>query len=407
MDLSLSDAGRERLEAVREFMAQHVLPAEPLYERQRAELARENRPNDPPEVLLEMIEIARARGLWNLFLPSEPGLTNVDYAALAEETGRSPLIAPAAMNCQSPDSGNVELLQAFGSDEQQRRWLVPLLAGTIRSGFSMTEPDVASSDASNISTTIVRDGDEYLVNGRKWWTTGAADPRCKLLIVLGRSSPDAERHRQHSMILVPIETPGVTVERVLSVYGFRDQQGHCEVSYDEVRVPAENLLGREGEGFAVAQARLGPGRIHHCMRAIGMGERALELACRRALGRIAFGAPLADQGVVRSQLAEARLALDQARLLVLRTARLVDESGIDAARAEISAIKVVAPRVATSVLDTAIQIHGAAGFSDDFPLASIWARARTLRVVDGPDEVHIRNVARQELRKYRQRPEPR
>lgn len=401
MDLTVSDAGLERLAAIREFMADHVLPAEAAYERQRAELELENRPNDAPEVLLELIDIARQRGLWNLFLPSESGLTNVEYAVLAEETGRSPFIAPAAMNCLSPDSGNMELLKAFGTNEQKRRWLVPLLAGTIRSGFSMTEPDVASSDAANISTTIVRDGDEYVVNGRKWWTTGAADPRCELLIVLGRSNPDGERHRQHSMVLVPLDTPGVTVERVLSVYGFRDQQGHCEVSYDDVRIPASNLLGREGEGFAVAQARLGPGRIHHCMRAVGMAERALELACRRALVRVAFGRPLADQGVVRAQLAEARLAIDQARLLVLRTAWLVDQSGVDAARAEISAIKVVAPRVATSVLDASIQIHGAAGFSEDFPLASIWARARTLRVVDGPDEVHIRNVARGELRKYR------
>jgi acyl-CoA dehydrogenase len=265
----------------------------------------------------------------------------------------------------------------------------------------MTEPDVASSDATNIRTSIVRDGDEYVINGRKWWTTGAADPRCRLLIVMGQSNPEADSHRRQSMILVPIDTPGVKIERVVPVYGFHDQQGHAEITYTDVRVPVENLLGEEGAGFAVAQARLGPGRIHHCMRAIGMAERALEMACRRMLSRTAFGGPLADQGVVRAQIAESRMEIDQARLLVLASAAKIDQGGVENARTEISAIKVVAPRVATNVLDRSIQMHGALGFSDDIPLASIWARARTLHVVDGPDEVHVRTVARQELRKHR------
>jgi acyl-CoA dehydrogenase len=404
MDLTISQPARERLRSLRLFLEEYVYPAEPVYERQRAALSELGRPNDVPEILLQLMAVAREHGLWNLFLPSVSGLSNVDYAVLAEETGRSPFIAPAATNCLSPDSGNMELLQLFGTDAQKQQWLEPLLDGSIRSGFSMTEPDVASSDATNISTSIIRDGDEYVVNGHKWWTTGAADPRCKVLIVLGRTNPDAARHLQHSMLLVPIDAPGVTVERVLPVYGFTEQQGHCEIVYDDVRVPVSNLLGSEGEGFAVAQSRLGPGRIHHCMRAVGMAERALELSCRRVLARTAFGGPLSDQGVVRAQLAEARIAIDQVRLLVLRTAWLVDQHGVDGARAEISAIKVAAPRVATSVLDTAIQLHGAAGFSNDLPLASIWARARTLRVVDGPDEVHVRNVARHELNKYRERP---
>jgi acyl-CoA dehydrogenase len=400
VDLTISHRGQHVLGVLRSFVDEEVLPAEPVYEEQRVELEQKGHPNDPPPVLLDLIETARQRGLWNLFLPSVSGLTNVDYAALAEETGRSPFIAPAAVNCLSPDSGNMELLARFGSDDQKERWLGPLLDGSIRSGFSMTEPDVASSDATNISTVISRDSDEYVVNGRKWWTTGAADPRCKILLVMGRSNPDATRHRQHSIVLVPVDTPGVRIVRVLPIYGFRDQQGHCEVVFDGVRVPATNLLGREDEGFAVAQARLGPGRIHHCMRAIGMAERALEMACQRVLSRVAFGKPLADQGTVRADLAESRIAIDQARLLVVKTAWLVDQYGVDKARAEISAIKVVAPRMAAMVLDRSIQLHGAAGFTDDLPLASMWARARTLRIVDGPDEVHIRNVARNELRKY-------
>jgi acyl-CoA dehydrogenase len=402
MDLSVSARAQELLAVVRDFMNERVIPAEPVYTLQRAELAAAGRLHDVPPIMTELIEQARGQELWNLFLPDVSGLTNVDYAVLAEETGRSPILGPAAMNCLSPDSGNMELLHMFGTDEQKSRWLDPLLEGQIRSGFSMTEPDVASSDATNISTTITRDGDDYLVNGRKWWTTGAADPRCRLLIVMGRSNPGAARHQQHSMILVPIDTPGVRVVRVLPVFGFLEQQGHCEISYEDVRVPADSLLGDEGAGFAIAQARLGPGRIHHCMRAIGMAERALELACRRSLSRTVFGGPLSDQGVVRAQIAESRMEIEQARLLVLKTAWLLDQVGVQAARSEIAAIKVVAPRTAVQVIDRSIQIHGGAGFSDDLPLAGIYARARTLRVVDGPDEVHIRTVARTELRRYRE-----
>ncbi|QRP50205.1 acyl-CoA dehydrogenase family protein [Amycolatopsis sp. FDAARGOS 1241] len=400
MDFSLSPQATERLTQVRSFMEDLVYPAEPVYAQQREELIAAGRTHDVPRVLEELIAAARERGLWNLFLPDESHLTNVDYAVLAEETGRSPFIAPAAMNCLSPDSGNMELLHLFATDDQRERWLKPLLDGAIRSGFSMTEPDVASSDATNISTSIVREGDEYVINGRKWFTTGAADPRCRLLIVLGQSDPDAPKHRRHSMVLVPIDTPGVKVERALPVFGFRDQQGHCEITYTDVRVPVSNLLGEQGGGFAVAQARLGPGRIHHCMRAVGMAERALELACKRALSRTAFGGPLADQGVVRQQIAESRMEIEQARLLVLRTAWLIDEVGVRNARSDIAAIKIIAPRAALNVLDRSIQIHGGAGVTDDLPLAEIWSRARTLRIVDGPDEVHIRTVARQELKRY-------
>ena len=401
MNLSLSGPGEARLEDVRAFMDDCVIPAEQEYVRERESLVREDRRHEPPRALLRLIDEAKARGLWNLFLPEVSGLTNVDYAALAEETGRSPFIGPAAMNCLSPDTGNMELLHRFGTPDQRRQWLEPLLDGTIRSGFSMTEPDVASSDATNIATRIERDGDEYVVNGRKWWTTGAGDPRCRVLIVLGRSADDGPRHRRHSMLLVPIDTPGVEVVRVLPVYGYFEQQGHAEIRYTDVRVPAANLLGGEGDGFAVAQARLGPGRVHHCMRAVGMAERALELACRRALERSAFGGPIADQGVIRERIAEARMEIDQARLLVLRTAWRLDEVGVEAARTDIAAIKVIAPRVAGRVLDMSIQIHGGAGFTDDFPLALMWTRARTLRIADGPDEVHVRTVARSELRKYR------
>jgi acyl-CoA dehydrogenase len=400
MNLGLSAAGAERLADVRAFMDDEVIPAEQRYLEERAALTGEHR-NDPPATLLSLIDKARERGLWNIFLPEISGLSNVDYAVLAEETGRSPFLGPAAMNCLSPDSGNMELLYRFGTEAQKRRWLEPLFAGKIRSGFSMTEPGVASSDATNISATLVRDGDDYVVNGRKWWTTGAADPRCEILLVMVRSHPDAPRHRQHSMVLVPRRTAGVTIRRVVPVYGFFEQQGHAEVEYDNVRIPRTNLLGEEGGGFAVAQARLGPGRIHHCMRLIGMAERALELACRRALGREAFGRPLADEGVVREQIAASRLEIDQARLLVLKSAWLIDEAGLEAARTHISAIKALAPRMTCGVIDRAIQIYGGAGFTDDLPLAAMWSRARTLRVADGPDEVHMRVVARAELEKYR------
>jgi acyl-CoA dehydrogenase len=402
VDFALSQKSEDYLKNVRAFMADQVLPAEPVYQRQRQELAAQGQPNGSPPVIAELQAEARSRGLWNLFLPDVSGLTNVEYAVLAEEMGRSHVIGPESMNCLSPDTGNMELLHLFGSAGQKKRWLEPLLEGTIRSGFSMTEPDVASSDATNISTTITRDGDDYVINGRKWWTTGGGDPRCAVLIVMGRSDPEAPAHQQHSMILVPIDTPGVQVLRTLPVYGFQEQQGHAEILYTDVRVPKENLIGEQGAGFAIAQGRLGPGRIHHCMRLIGMAERALELACRRVLSRQAFGKRLADQGTVQAQLAESRMEIEQARLLVLKTAWMIDELGVKAARSEISAIKVIAPRMACGVIDRAIQLHGAAGVSDDFPLASIWSRARTLRIADGPDDVHVRKVAQQELRKYRE-----
>jgi acyl-CoA dehydrogenase len=294
----------------------------------------------------------------------------------------------------------MEVLHLFGTAEQKARWLQPLLDGEIRSAFAMTEPDVASSDATNISTSIRREGDEWVINGQKWWISGAADPRCRILIVMGKTDPGASTHRQQSMVLVPLDTPGVTVVRELPVYGYYDREGHCEIRFDDVRVPVANLVGEEGGGFAIAQARLGPGRIHHCMRAIGMAERALELACRRAMSRVAFGRTLAEHGIVQTQVAESRMELEQARLLVLKTAWLIDQYGAKGARTEISAIKVVAPRVALAVIDRAVQIHGGAGVSDDFPLASMWAHARTLRIADGPDEVHIRSVARREFARY-------
>lgn len=406
MDLTPSPAGATKLAEVKRFMQECVYPAEPRYAEQRDVLREQGSPNDPPEVLTALITEARRRGLWNLFLPAVSGLSNVDYAFIAEETGRSPFIAPAAMNSMSPDTGNMELLALFGDDQQKHDWLDPLLDGRIRSGFCMTEPDVASSDATNISTSIRRDGDEYVVNGRKWWTTGAADPRCELLIVMGKTDPSAPRHRQHSMILVPRHAPGVRQVRVLPVFGFLEQQGHCEMEFTDVRVPAANLIRAEGDGFAVAQGRLGPGRIHHCMRAVGMAERALELACGRAVSRVAFGKQLADQGMVQAQIAESRIEIDQARLLTLQAAWLIDEHGSSHARTQIAAIKVAAPRAALNALDRSMQIHGAAGLSDDLPLAEIWARARTLRIVDGPDEVHLRTIARQELRAYRSASSP-
>jgi acyl-CoA dehydrogenase len=324
----------------------------------------------------------------------------LDYAPLAELSGRSPWLAPEAMNCSAPDTGNMEVLAAFGTPEQKQRWLRPLLDGEIRSCFAMTEPDVASSDATNIACSITRDGDSYVVTGRKWWITGAADPRCAVAIVMGKTDPDAAPHRQQSMVLVPLDSDGVEVVRALPVFGYLDQQGHCEIRFDGVLVPASNLIGEEGGGFAIAQARLGPGRVHHCMRALGMAERALELACRRAVSRVAFGQPLARQGVVQEQIAESRMAIEQARLLVLKTAWLIDTVGTKGARGEIAAIKVVAPRVACEVIDRAIQIHGAAGVSDDVPLAFMYASARTLRIADGPDAVHVRSVARRELSAY-------
>ena len=404
MDFEHSPSAREHLARLGDITAEHVYPAEPVYAAQRRELAAAGRPHDLPPVVEDLKREARSRGLWNLFLPdsTDPahGLSVLDYAPLAELTGRSPELAPEALNCAAPDTGNMEVLHLFGTDAQKREWLDPLLDGRIRSGFAMTEPDVASSDATNIETRIERDGADYVVNGRKWWTTGAADPRCRILIVMGRTDPDADRMHRQSMVLVPMDTPGVEVVRSLPVYGYDDQHGHAEIAFTDVRVPVTNLVGEPGSGFAIAQARLGPGRIHHCMRLIGMAERAVDLMCERAIARTAFGKPLARQGVVQQQIAKSRIEVEQARLLVLKAAWLVDRGGAKAARTEIAAIKVVAPRVATTVIDRAIQVHGGAGVSDDTPLASMWAGARTLRIADGPDEVHLRDVARAELKRH-------
>jgi acyl-CoA dehydrogenase len=400
VDFALSATAQEYVKRLEEFMDSHVYPNERTYAEQRQALVESGQPHVVPQVVEDLKVEARSRGLWNLFLPAVSGLSNVDYAHLAEIMGRSPALAPEATNCAAPDTGNMEVLHMFGTPAQKEQWLQPLLDGEIRSAFAMTEPDVASSDATNISTSIRRDGDEYVVNGRKWWTSGAADPRCKVFIVMGKTDPDAPVHLQQSMILVPRDTPGVTVKRNLPVFGYVDQHGHCEVLFDEVRVPASNLIADEGAGFMIAQARLGPGRIHHCMRAIGVAERALELMCTRALSRTAFGRTLAEQGVVREQIAESRMAIEQARLLTLKTAWLIDNVGAKGARSEIAAIKVIAPRVCCEVIDRAIQVHGGGGVSEDFPLASMYAHARTLRIADGPDEVHVRTVARTELGRY-------
>lgn len=398
MDLGPSARVRELLGVLQQFMDEHVYPAEAVYTRQREAAGPHD--HELPQVVEQLKAEARGLGLWNLFLPEISGLSSLEYSYLAELTGRSPYLAPEALNCAAPDTGNMELLQKFGTEAQRKRWLEPLADGVIRSGFSMTEPEVASSDASNIETSIARDGDSYVVNGHKWWTTGAADPRCELLIVMGKTDQNAKPHRQQSMILVPMDTRGVEVIRSLPVYGYHDQHGHCEITFTDVRVSAGNLLGEEGGGFAIAQARLGPGRIHHAMRALGMAERGLNLMVRRAKSREAFGRTLADQGVVRTWIAESRMEIEQARLLVLKTAWLVDEVGAKGAATEIAAIKVVAPRVARAVLDRAVQAHGGGGVTDDFPLARMWASARTHGIADGPDEVHIRTVAREELRKH-------
>jgi acyl-CoA dehydrogenase len=389
---------RERLLA---FMAERVHPAEPVFEEQVREGVD---PWSAPPVVAELQAEARRRGLWNLFLPGGhgAGLTNLQYAPLAEITGRSPGLAPVALNCAAPDTGNMELLARFGSPAQRERWLAPLLDGRIRSAFAMTEPAVASSDATNIATRIERDGDEYVVNGRKWFVTGALNPRCAVLVVMGRTDPTAPRHRQQSQILVPRDTPGVTVRRGLRTFGYDDSDhgGHAEIDFVDVRVPAGNLIGAEGDGFAISQARLGPGRVHHCMRLLGMAERAVELMCRRVSDRHAFGAPLAEQGVVRDWIAEARVRVEQARLLVLKTAWLMDTVGNRGAHTEIQAIKIAVPETAEWVIDRAIQAHGAAGVSQDTPLAGLWVRARALRLADGPDEVHRQSLARRELRRH-------
>jgi acyl-CoA dehydrogenase len=397
MDLLPDDRAHELGERLRSFLVDEVLPAEPRYAEQRRALVEAGRPHELPDVVELLKARAREAGLWNLFLPDRSGLSVSQYAPLAELTGWSPDIAPEALNCSAPDTGNMELLHSVGTPEQQQRWLEPLLAGEIRSGFAMTEPDVASSDARNIATTITRDGDEWVVAGHKWWTTGAADPRCKLLIVMGRTDPQAPAHRQQSMVLVPMDAPGVRLVRSTTVFGYQDQHGHGEIVLDDVRVPLANLLGGLGEGFAIAQARLGPGRIHHCMRLVGMAERALSLMVERARTRVAFARPLADQGMLHRQVAEARISIDQARLLVLETARLIDAVGARHAATRIAAIKVAVPRMACRVIDDAIQVHGGVGVSDDVPLAAMYAAARTLRIADGPDEVHLRSVARTEL----------
>lgn len=403
MDLGPSDSAREYSDRLRAFMDTYVYPAEPVYAQQRRELIAAGRPHDLPPIVEELKTIARDQGLWNLFLPdsTDPahGLKVLDYAYVAEITGRSIDIAPEAINCSAPDTGNMEVLHMFGTAEQQQLWLEPLLDGRIRSGFAMTEPDVASSDATNIATRIERNADEYVINGRKWWTTGALDPRCRILIVMGKTDPSAERHQQQSMVLVPMDTPGVIVHRSLPVFGYHDQHGHGEIEFRDVRVPAGNLIGQEGAGFAIAQARLGPGRIHHCMRMIGLAERALDLMIARAKARVAFGRPLADQGVVQEAIALSRIEIEQARLLTLKAAAMIDEVGAKGARTEIAAIKVIAPRVACDVVDRAIQVHGGAGVSDDVPLAWMYASARSLRLADGPDEVHLRDIARMELRR--------
>ncbi|KRV49852.1 acyl-CoA dehydrogenase [Wenjunlia vitaminophila] len=406
------DARTEELaERLHAFMEEHVYPAEPVFAEQVAEARRLGGGWSRPPVTGELKARARALGLWNLFFtgsrgPDEPhgaGLSNLQYAPLAEITGRSPALAPEALNCAAPDTGNMDLLAEFGTPQQRERWLRPLLEGEIRSAFCMTEPDVASSDATNITTRIDRDGDEYVVNGRKWWSSGAMDPNCALLIVMGRTDPDAERHRQQSMVLVPRDTPGVSVRRPLTVMGYDDgpHGGHAEVEFTDVRVGADQLIGEPGSGFAIAQARLGPGRVHHCMRLIGMAERALELMCRRVIDRVAFGGPLARQGVIQEWIAESRVRIEQARLLVLKTAWLMDTVGNRGAHTEIQAIKIVTPLMAEWVIDKSIQAHGAAGLSQDFPLAHLWASARTLRLADGPDEVHRRSLARRELSRYR------
>jgi len=405
MDFAFDERTEELRGQLQVFLDEQILPAEHVFEEQAAKLASEGRGWERPPIMDDLKAKARRRGLWNLFLAGHPegaGLSNLQYAPLAELTGRS-FLASEALNCAAPDTGNMEVLAEFGTDEQKDRWLRPLLDGEIRSAFCMTEPDVASSDATNIATSIVRDGDVYVINGRKWWSSGAMDPRCQILIVMGKTNPDADRHRQQSQILVPRDTPGVQIERGMHVFGYTDgtHGGHAEVVFSDVRVPVANVISGEGEGFAIAQARLGPGRIHHCMRQIGAAERALELMCRRVTERVAWGKPLAEQGVIQDWVAESRVRIEAARLLVLKTAWLMDTVGNKGAHTEIQAIKILVPRTTEWILDKAIQAHGAGGVSQDFPLAALWAHARTLRLADGPDEVHKRSLAHRELRKYR------
>ncbi|HEX6300159.1 MAG TPA: acyl-CoA dehydrogenase family protein [Acidimicrobiia bacterium] len=397
MDFSYSDRVEDYRGRLLQFMDSHIYPAEPIYRRQMEE---SGDPHHHPAILEDLKKEARSRSLWNLFLPDPVdggGLSVLEYAPLAEITGRSVSIAPEALNCSAPDTGNMEILHMFGTPEQKEFWLHPLLEGEIRSCFSMTEPDVASSDATNIRTRIERDGDQYVITGRKWFSSGAASQRCQFSIVMGVTNPEADRHRMQSMVIVPMDTPGLEIEREPTVFGYQDRGGHPQIHFDGVRVPVSNLLGEEGGGFAIAQARLGPGRVHHCMRAIGAAERCLDLMIQRSQSRVAFGRPLADQGVVREWIADARIQIEQVRLLVLKTAWMIDNVGTKGARTEIAAIKVAAPNLLTSIADNAMQLFGAAGFTEDWPIASLYSMGRWLRIADGPDEVHRRSVARAEL----------
>jgi acyl-CoA dehydrogenase len=399
MQFEYSDKVKDLERRLTAFMDEHVYPNEPVFWQQIADGDRWQ----PTRIVEGLKEKARAAGLWNLFLPESEygaGLTNVEYAPLCEIMGRSPTFAPEVFNCSAPDTGNMEVLVRYGTADQRTKWLDPLLAGRIRSCFAMTEPDVASSDATNIQARIVREGDEYVVNGRKWWISGAGDPRCRIAIFMGKTDPAGPRHTQQSMILVPMDAPGVTIRRMLPVFGYDDApHGHAEILFEHVRVPASNMLLGEGRGFEIAQGRLGPGRIHHCMRLIGVAERALEAMCRRVKARVAFRKLLAEQGTIRADIAESRMAIDQARLLTLKAASLMDTVGNKTARKEIAMIKVAVPRMALDVIDRAIQAHGGAGVSDDFVLASAWAHARTIRLADGPDEVHREAIAKLELGK--------
>ncbi|MDF1603530.1 acyl-CoA dehydrogenase family protein [Nocardioides sp. YIM 152315] len=405
MHFAHDERTQELIDRLETFMADRIAPSGPTFHQQLGELEDRWAWSEAP-VLEELRAEARELGLWNLFLPREhadsPGLSNLEYAPLAEITGRAGHLAPAVLNCAAPDTGNMEVLSLFGTPEQKERWLQPLLRAEIRSAFAMTEPDVASSDATNIATRIERDGDEYVLNGRKWWITGAMNPHAAVLIVMGKTDPSASRHRQQSMILVPRDAPGLEVVRGMEVFGYDDHEhgGHAELRFTDVRVPVTNLIGEEGAGFAIAQARLGPGRIHHCMRSIGVAEAAIDLMCRRASQRVAFGRPIAQQGVVRDWIAESRVRIEQLRLLVLKTAWLMDTVGNRGAHSEIQAIKIATPQTVQWILDKAIQVHGAGGLSQDFPLASAYAGIRTLRFADGPDEVHKNSLAKAEIARH-------